>query len=597
MTRQTRSAWALVAVTVLLAVIYTWFFLGWSQVRGSPGWPVLPVGAVLMAWLGALIVARVPGHRIGWLFVIGGASVATSTVLSDYDRVLTAEGLDLPRVADVVLTWLNSFFDLPMPALLLTLTFLLFPDGRLPSSRWRPALWATWTTFGLFVLVIVVFFRPENVGGDTASARVPVLGEVSFLVLAISVLVEALAAALSSFGRLRRSQGQEREQLRWLAAAAFAETFGFALAIFGESLGLHGTVGQWVRVTPLHVAFVGIPVSAGIAILRHRLYGIDVLLNRAIVLTTLAAFVASGYIAVVVTIDAVVGRRADNDFWPSLLAFVVVALAFQPVRRSVLRLADRVVYGRRAAPYEALADFSSQLGRAPSAAELLPLVAETIGRGLGARRTSVVLAGLSGGASTVLAAAFPRSERGPQATGDLVAGSAGAAATKTEVLVPVQDRERDEPVGHIRLEVDRSLTPDQQRLVDDLAQQAAMALRNLRLEAELSARVQQLSRRTSELDASRRHLVAARDDERHRLASALRREVVAHLEAMPQDLARLAVGLTGPDAGGPIALEVPVEQHIAAAGAALDRLRAISRGLVPQRPTSRSAAPGRTPPS
>jgi signal transduction histidine kinase len=126
-----------------------------------------------------------------------------------------------------------------------------------------------------------------------------------------------------------------------------------------------------------------------------------------------------------------------------------------------------------------------------------------------------------------------------------------------------------------------------------LGKEAAIARRNLRLEAELADRVEQLVGRTAELERSRRGLVAARDDERHRLAGALQEAVVAHLESMPADLGRLAVAVVV----DPASVDAPVALHIEAAGSALTELRTISRGLRPRSPTPRPAVLDRTPPS
>jgi hypothetical protein len=579
MTRRVRAAWALVGLTIALAGVHTWWFLAWSQVRVVPGWPVLPIGAILIACLGALIVGHLPRHRIGWLFLVTGFSVSASSLLAVSDRVLTAEGIDPPRSLDVVLTWLTFFTDLPVPALEITLMFLLFPDGRLPGRRWRPLLWATWGSFLLFSVTALAFLRPESSPENEGDATLSGIAGALVGVLAVSVLIEALAAAGSSVVRYRGARGQERRQLRWLPFAAFGVSFAFGFSLFGETMGLHGTTGTWIRVTPLHVTFVAIPVAAGVAVLRHRLYGIEALLSRAIVLTTVTVLVATGYIGVVVTLGAVLGRRADERFWPSLLAFVLVAVGFQWARRSVLHFADRLVYGPRAAPYEALADFSSGVGVAPSTEQLLPLIAETVGRSVGARRTSVSLEVAEAENVTLRSAAYPHELAEVDRPG------------VSEVVVQVRDRE--EVIGQLRLQVERPLTQEQRRLAEDLAEQAAIALRNLRLEAELSERVRQLSTQTAELELSRRRLVAARDDERHRLAAALSREVVRHLEAMPEDLDRLARD----PANSSVSVEALLEHHIAAAGDALTVLRKISRGLVPQQPTHRRAVLGRTPPS
>jgi len=581
MTRQARVAWAVVALTVALGAVHTWFFVGWEETRGGPSWPILTVGAVLMSALGALVVWRRPGHRIGWLFVLIGLSVALSNVLSVYEHVLKAEDITLARGPDVVLAWLTILLDLPVPGLILVLTFLLFPTGQLPSRRWRFLVWAAWTTFGLFALMIVAYSRPENVGAVAApDSEFPVWFQVSTTVLVISVLLELVAAAVSVFVRLRRASSEERQQLRWLVAAAVAVAFLLAVAMFGDVvLG----DSEWFRLLPLYLGLISVPVAAGLAILRYRLYDIDILLNRALVLTVLTVFVAAGYVALVVVFGAVLGQQGAESFWTSLFAFVLVALAFQPVRRFVLRFADRLVYGGRAAPYEALADFSSGVSSVPSA-DLLPLLAETVGRSVRARQTSVWLELPGADESPLRSATFPPPPAPPQT----------APASASDVVIDVRDGvDRADRVAQIRLQVDHPLSADQRQLVDDLAQQAAMALRNLRLAAELDDRVEQLVAQTTELKLSRQRLVAARDDERHRLAGALQQAVVGHLESMPADLGRLAAAVSA----DPTSVDVPVALHIEAAGSALTELRTISRGLRPQPPTPRPAVLDRTRPS
>ena len=211
MTRQARVGWAVVALTVALGAVHTWFFVGWSATRTGPSWPILTVGAVLMSALGALVVSRRSGHRIGWLFILIGLSVGLSNVLSEYEHVLSAEDITLARGPAVVLAWLTILVDLPFPALVLVLTFLLFPTGHLPSPRWRLLLRAAWTTFALFVLLILVHSRPENVGPGSRDGEFPLWFEVVSTVLVISVLLELIAAAVAVFLRLRRASGEERQ--------------------------------------------------------------------------------------------------------------------------------------------------------------------------------------------------------------------------------------------------------------------------------------------------------------------------------------------------------------------------------------------------
>jgi hypothetical protein len=554
-TARARLAWGLAALVVVLAGVHTWLFFGWATVRQiSTGWPVLTVGAVLMAVLGALIVTRIPGHVIGWLFVLGGISLALSAPLDAYASLIRIDGYTPPASLELFLAWQVTLFDLAVPGTLLILTFLLFPDGRLPSRRWRPLLWSTLTTFALFVLVVVANVRPAHLYQETISDPMPEYAMVVYRVLVLTSLLLLLIAAVSVFVRLRRAEGEERQQLLWICSAAFFVAVGLAMAI---SLG--DVVDDRLRTLPLHLAVVAVPIAAGLAVLRYRLYDIDVVLNRAIVLTVLTAFVAAGYVVVVVAIGWLVGAQAQGRFWPSLLATATIALAFQPVRRRVLRFADRLVYGPRAAPYEALADFSAGLDRAPSPGELTSRLAHGVGLAVGAGQVVVELE-------------LPDlAEAGASWTRD----RPGRTSSGVETRVALRDR--NDHVGWISVVTDSPLTADRRRLVEHLAHQAAAALRNAHLEAELSARVAELSRQAEELQRARRDLLAARDGERARLAMALDRRVVSHLATLPADLARLSVLVE--QAPGDTAQVLG--RHLEEVGRALEELRELTRGLAP----------------
>ena len=201
------------------------------------------------------------------------------------------------------------------------------------------------------------------------------------------LLISLALGSIALWLRLRRSTGERRRQLRWIVASAFFLTVTF-ITVGATNIAL----GEewWPLQVVLHLAYIGVTLSVGVAILRYRLYDIDVILSRAIALGVLAVFVTVGYIGVVVAIGAIlsaIGAPGSALYWPSLVATALVAAAFQPVRRHVLRLADQLVYGNRAAPYEALASLSRRLADSPSPEALPARVAEATGRAVGASRT------------------------------------------------------------------------------------------------------------------------------------------------------------------------------------------------------------------
>ncbi len=165
----------------------------------------------------------------------------------------------------------------------------------------------------------------------------------------------------------------------WIAASAAFLAFGLVWMVAMQAVQGGQTL---LAALPLFTAYLAFPVCTAVAVLRHRLFDIDLIVNRALVVTLATAVVAVGYVAAVVVLGAAIGT---GGFWPSLLATALVAMAFQPLRRWVVRVADRLAYGPAAAPYEALADFSRRLGESPDPTTLLSAVADAAGTAVGAR--------------------------------------------------------------------------------------------------------------------------------------------------------------------------------------------------------------------
>jgi hypothetical protein len=555
-----RVAWLLFGATVLLAGLQTWLFLGWSVVReDASSWPVLTVGLTLWAALGAVIVSRHPRHRVAWLFVLGALLAQTGNCLFDFDAVATSGSADPPAVWPWAV-WFGILLDAPVPLLFLSLLFLLFPTGHLPSSRWRPLLWAIWVSFGALVVAFVALVPPWEITPENRDEIFEEGWNAAMVanLLFVSLLVELVAAAASVVVRMRRARGVERQQLRWLAVSASMVAASFVLAAFLPwETGFLG----WVRVLPLQLSVVAVGVCAALAILRYRLYDLDLVVSRAILLTMSTLVVAAGWTLLVVAVGRLVPTWVGEAFWPSLLATAAVALAFQPLRHVLVRLADRLAYGRRAAPYEALADLGRSLQRAPGAVDLLRNVAEAVGEATGARAVTAVLELPGGGEVAQRWPASPAGSAVPEQPGgetaELVVHDRGARLGRVEVEMPPG----------------RPLRPAERDLVEDLLAQTAIALRNLRLETELTADVAELARRTAALAESRRRLVLARDEEKARFAAALHETVLPHLTPLPGRLQEVSASVA--DGTGP-APDLGAER--AAATTALEELRRLARG-------------------
>ena len=553
---QSRAAWGLCGLSFALGVLLTWMFFAYPEDR-TVGWPILTVASILWAATGALIVTRHPGHRVGWLFVATGLVIALDDPLIMYADNIMGGGDLGPYAAGQFAAWLVEIVDLPLPVLLISTVFVLFPDGKPPTPRWRPVLWVAWAWFALFVTAMIVAANPWELGSlDGAESVRPAIAEAFLGTRAIGSLAIVAVGAAAIVVRLRRADGEQRQQLRWLAAACVTAAVTLLLPVTATDIGLYPRFSFWLLLLPLHLALAGIAVAAGFAILKYRLYDIDLIISRTILFAAVTAVVAAGYVVIVVGIGAVVGDRAIGRFWPSLLATALVAVAVQPVRTKVQRFGDRVVYGARAVPYEALSEFIRKLGDSPSAAELLPRVAEATTQSVAARRSRVEL-DLRDGQQL--------SSEWPPAVGG-----------NRDVELAVTDR--GETLGRIIVSAapGRHLRPYDRRLLADFSNQLGLAFRNARLEAELLLSVEEVARRAAELTDSRRRLVAARDDERRRLSAAIDTKVLSHLKPLVDELGDSVIA--GAENGR---LQALLDRQIAAANSALDALRRLSHGPVP----------------
>jgi signal transduction histidine kinase len=564
--RAARYSWGLCLFTCLCIAAHVGLYLSsdlslFSEASVENGFPVILLGVVLGAAVGGLILSRDPTNRIGWLLSIGQAGTAAGLAADAYAYVVLSEHRLGPAAAGHLAAWLSHLFGAAYALPLMCALFLLVPDGRLPSWRWRPVMAVLLLSYLFYVAAQLVGVRPLDAGltqeeaptGSAASALLELSGSMLF--------IGVLAAAAALVVRLRRSTGVQRQQLRWIMASAALIAIG-VVVLAGYQVAVEP--GQpWYAILPLYLGYASVPVCTGIAVLRYRLYDIDLIINRAVVLAVLTTFVTIGYVAVVVLIGAAVGTGVDQRFWPSLVALVLVALAFQPLRQRVLRFADRLVYGRRAAPYEALADFSRRLTDSPEPSELLPRLAEAVARSVGAGHALVALdvPGTAG-----LSASWPDN-----------------AGRVPDVEFVVQDQQ--ESLGRIAVTMPpgRGLRPAERRLLADFAAQAGLAFRNLRLDAELRARVEHLRRQSVDLLASRRRLLAARDDERQRIAELIERAVLSHLRAIPAASGSL-------DLADVPAADKALREMEEAAIAGLDALREITQGLFPAVLTRRGLA-------
>ena len=325
--------------------------------------------------VGVLIATRQPHNAIGWILLAIG--LVSEHPLEPYVRYgfVTDPG-SLPRPDVVAVLTLGTW--VPSIGLIGTFLLLLFPDGHLPSPRWRPLAW-------LSVVVMIVLtiglpampgslaevsqtpFLPDVPNPLGIEALRPVVGGLYAFVLLLTLCI--VGSALSLIVRFRRSRGHERLQLKWLAAGAgltatlFLVTWAFTLPS-GAAWG-GKTTPAWLAVLQnvSAYAFVLIPVAIGFAVLRYRLYDIDVIINRALVYGVLTAALALVYAAGVVGLGAAaraVTQQETNNLAVAASTLAVAAL-FGPLRRRVQSFIDRRFYRHKYDAQQTLADFSARL--------------------------------------------------------------------------------------------------------------------------------------------------------------------------------------------------------------------------------------------
>ncbi len=549
-----RIAWLLAVVTVVFVAVDVVISAQAVPLLSETaiavhGFPFVHGAVVGSAIMGALIISRYDRHPIGWLLALVGVASAFSLLTEAYAYwVQESDGPGPPGLAGTA-AWLSALTGGQLAIAGLALMFLLAPDGHLYSRRWRYVAWVVGIGEALCFLA-VLSMDPTTFELVTQSDDVGLVRGLMLTFGFIAISIGLVASVVSVLKRLRQSSGEQRQQLRLIALSvvliAGAIVFLFVAELFVKEQ-------TWLSSTPLFVAYFLLPILFATAVLRYRLYDLDLIINRTLVVAAGVVFAAVGYTVLVVTVGRQVEGRTSG-FWLSLLGTAIVALAFQPLRRSVVRLANRMAYGERAQPYEALADFSRDLARSPSPDTLLPAVAEAAGRAVSAR-----------GAAATLDA--PGAEP--------VTATWGSLEEAPWQLVPVQHDGVDLGSIAVVLPRGRALRPSDGRLLQALADQTAIAFRNTALAAQLAAHVAELDRTTYELAESRRRIIEADDAARRALEATIGREVLPHLVGLPDDIRRerAAVRSGSPTAG--------IGRLVESTNTALESLRELTRGVFP----------------
>lgn len=461
--------------------------LWWSKFGVHNAAATLPTA--VLVWL---VSRRQPRNKAVWVMAVTsfagvyvfGLALAAILVKDDPARVLGVSIVpaEIPpaaawALATTVPSSVLAFYSL------LTLGLLLFPDGRLPSPRWRPVAVLSIGAVAMAMVAEAWVHRPASLAN---SGALQIVGRITFGMAALL----SLGALL---GRFRHSSGPTRQQFKWIAWGA-----AIWVPIVVANVVLAGTRYEEAIGLPSLMAGVVFFASYGIAVGKYRLYDVDLVISRTFVYGVLAIFITGVYVAAVVGVGTVLGTEDQPNTVLAIAATTVVAVVFQPLRRRLQRVANRLVYGRRATPYEVLSTFSQSI------AAVDPDVLGQIARSLAEGTTAEAAAVWMKRDELQLMAAWP-----PDAFESAARATNSGKAGEDRSMPVIHDGEQLGLVT-LHLPAGQPFSPADEGLFEQVASGLGLALRNLKLTEDLRARVEQLRE-------SRRRIVAVQDRTRRRL--------------------------------------------------------------------------------
>jgi signal transduction histidine kinase len=502
---------------------------------GEATWLML---GLAFATVGALIVSRLPGHGVGWLFSVLGLMVALCILSYAYGAWgLYAQGGEVPGLTVAVNSWGQAVVPL------IALSLLLFPDGHLPSRRWRAV--AVMSAVAILGFVVAALLRPGPLDPPFDRVTNPLgvaglreamdhLTGVCWLLTLVVLILGVRALVL----RLRGARGDERQQLKWVLTVS-ALVGAATVALMGSWM-IWSEDDQW-RVAAWGIVFTAFPVAAGVAILRHHLYDIDVVIDRALVYGALTLLLGAAYVAIALLVGVALGGESAPATGVATLA---VALAFRPLRARLQSAVDRRFNRARYDALRRVAEFLEEVRAGTAAPEGVEQVLRDV---LGDPRLELRFLLPEGGGYVNLR---------------------GGPAVDT----PGDVRERT-PIERAGTQLGVVLhdpgAPESHDLLRRVVEAAGLAIEIARLRTELR-------RQLDEVAASRARIVAAGDAERQRIERNLHDGAQQRLVSIGLAL-RHAQHELGPEA----AARQTLEGALAEIGDAIFELRELARGLRP----------------
>lgn len=451
-----------------------------------------PLLTITYCVVGALVASRHPRNPIGWMFCATGFLSAFNMLSSGYALYSELALMNDSLPGAMFARWLTIWIWLPNVFLPVTFLLLLFPDGNLLSTRWRPIAWAS--GFGLFGIIVSMAFHPgplEAMGLNGSNPYGIRDGEavinVILTIAAPLLLVGVFGSIASIIVRFRSVTGIERAQLKWLAVAGIVVIVGNILGSIPWWLWGDNPVTRELSIVMTDITVVTIVMATGVAILRYRLWDIHIFVNRTLVYGSLTALVIGLYVVIVGSLGMLL--QTGGSLLISLLGTGIIAVLFQPLRERLQRGVNRLMYGERDDPYAVLGRLSEQLEVVAASQSVLPTIVKTVAEAL---KLPYVAIALKEGDQFSIAAEYSRS---PMAISQDKDGM--------KILPLIYQLETIGQLLLVPRASGEAFSQTDRRLLETIARQAGVAAYNVRL--------------TQDLQRSRERLVTTREEERRRL--------------------------------------------------------------------------------
>jgi signal transduction histidine kinase len=564
---QRRLAWAIWAVSVAFALVWVLVDASLESSDSGVGDYLFILGGILLyATVGALITSRQRGNRVGLIFAWVALAAAGSGASGAYARLAVERGLPLAGAS----TWLANIGVVAIIGPIAFL-FLIFPTGSPLSRRWGWLLKVMVAAYAITVVVYAVTPGLMRAGfADIDSRLINPIGlplawkgtvEAITTFFGGIVFLGAIASTVSLIQRYRGAATEERQQIRWLGwLGAFTAVYLIVFFVLQATgvLSDEGLVADLGFLGLIALLFVGIPVTCGVAILKHGLWDLDVVVKKTVQYSLLVAgFMIVVGLVVLLAPLMVVGVGSGAGFVPTVVVGVVLAIGFTLVRSRAQRWANRIVYGKRSTPYEILSEFAERVGETYSTEDVLPRMAQLLGEATGARTARVWLR--------------IADEMREEASWPADAPPVPAVSVPGDELPSIGDdeafevRHQGELLGALSVAITAAdpMNATKAKLARDMAAQAGLVLRNVRL--------------IEDLRESRRRIVAAQDVRAKKLERDIHDGAQQQLVAL-QVKQRLADSMIDRDPARAHEMLAELQYDTASA---LDELRDLARGIYP----------------